>query len=62
MQNGEFTVIEWPEIALDNINRNCIKIDIAHCEDFNSRIFKIEVYNKEQYENIKEALNAYSCD
>lgn len=62
LQNGEFTVIEWPDIALGMINNDVITIDIAHGNDINTRIFTIKPYCVEQLGILKEALNAYSCD
>lgn len=62
LENGEFTVIEWPEIALGVIENDCIEILIQRGESFDERVFCITLYDKEQYDKLREELNAYSCD
>ena len=62
LENGEFCVIEWPEVARGCIVRSCIKVNIEKGETPMVRRFLIETETEEQLRKLKEELNAYSCD
>ncbi len=60
--NGEFCVIEWPGEAENVIENDVIKVEIEKTDDFNERIFNIEVKNSAQIDKLREELDAYTCD
>ncbi len=62
LENGEFCVIEWPEAAEDVIGENCIKVNIEKENAPDERRFLIETETEDQLRQLKEELNAYSCD
>lgn len=62
IENGEFCVIEWPEIAKGLIHNDIIDIDISHSNEENSRVFIIKMPDRERLDKLKEVFHADSCD
>ncbi len=62
LENGEFCVIEWPEVAEGVIGEGCVKVNIEKGDAPDERRFLIETETEEQLNKLKEELDAYSCD
>ncbi len=62
LDNSDLTVVEWADRIAARLPQDAMIIDISFTEDSDARLLEIKTADRDLYDALKEALDAYTCD